>query len=63
MRIDDKVTYMKAILVVNLEENLLKEFKSFAAAKHGRLRNALRPEVELALKNHLSNSRKEGLDR
>jgi hypothetical protein len=54
---------MTAILVVNLEENLLKEFKSFAAAKHGRLRNALRPEVELALKNHLSNSRKEGLDR
>jgi len=54
---------MTAVLVVNLEENLLKEFKSFAAAKHGRLRNALRPEVELALKNHLSNFSKGGVER
>lgn len=54
---------MTAILVVNLDENLLKEFRSYAAAKHGRLRNALRPEVEAALKNHLSNSRKGAKER
>jgi hypothetical protein len=45
---------MTALLVVNLDENLLKEFRSYAAAKHGRLRNALRPEVESALRNYLS---------
>ena len=48
-----------ALLVVNLEDTLLKEFKGFAAVKHGRLRGALGPEVTLALKNHLVNSRKE----
>jgi hypothetical protein len=44
---------MTALLVVNLDEGLLREFKSHAALKHGRLRNALRPEVEQALKNYL----------
>jgi len=42
-----------SLLVVNLDENLLKEFRSYAAAKHGRLRNALRPEVEAALRKYL----------
>ena len=51
---------MTGLLVVSLDEELLKAFKSFAALKHGRLRNALRPEVELALKNHLFNSKNEG---
>ena len=50
---------MTALLVVNLDENLLRAFKGYAASKHGSLRNALRPEVELALKNHLTNSKNE----
>jgi hypothetical protein len=50
---------MTALLVVNLDEGLLKAFKGYAASKHGRLRNALRPEVELALKNHLMTFQKD----
>ena len=41
-------------LVVDVNEDLLKEFRIFAAEKHGRLYNALKPEVELALRNHLA---------
>jgi hypothetical protein len=44
-------------LVVDLSENLLKEFKAFAAEKHGRLYNALKPEVEKALRRHLDEER------
>jgi hypothetical protein len=47
-----------ATLVVNLDEKLLLEFRSFAAVKHGRLYNVLKPEVELALKNHLANQKR-----
>ncbi len=49
-----------ATLVVNLDEKLLLEFRSFAAAKHGRLYNALKPEVEVALRNHLQNQKDKG---
>jgi hypothetical protein len=44
-------------LVVDVNEELLREFRIFAAEKHGRLYNALKPEVELALKNHLTNKK------
>ena len=40
-------------LVVDVNEKLLKEFRAFAAEKHGRLYNALKPEVEKALRGHL----------
>ena len=40
-------------LVVDVNEKLLKEFRAFAAEKHGRLYNALKPEVEKALRRHL----------
>lgn len=40
-------------LVVDVNEDLLKEFRIFAAGKHGRLYNALKPEIELALRRHL----------
>jgi hypothetical protein len=39
--------------VVELDERLLKEFRRFAVNKHGRIRGVLKPEAELALKNHL----------
>jgi hypothetical protein len=42
------------LLNVEIDETLLREFRAFAAAKHGRLYNALRPEVELALESHLA---------
>lgn len=44
-------------LVVDVNEDLLREFRTFAAIKHGRLYNALKPEVELALTNHLENEK------
>jgi hypothetical protein len=46
-------------LVVDVNENLLKEFRIFAAGKHGRLYNALKPEIELALRRHLDAQRTE----
>jgi hypothetical protein len=45
------------MLVVDVNEDLLRRFRRFAVGKHGRLYNALKPEVELALKNHLANQR------
>jgi hypothetical protein len=44
-------------LVVDVNKNLLMEFKIFAAKKHGRLYNALKPEVEMALRNHLADQK------
>ena len=45
------------MLVVDVNEDLLRRFRRFAVGKHGKLYNALKPEVELALKNHLANQR------
>jgi hypothetical protein len=45
-------------LVVDVNEDLLREFRTFAAKKYGRLYNALKPEVELALANHLENEKR-----
>jgi len=42
-----------ALLVVNLSGDLLDEFRRFAVNKHGKIYGVLKPEVELALKNHL----------
>jgi hypothetical protein len=52
-------------LVVDVNEDLLKKFRRFAVGKHGKLYNALKPEVELALKNHLTNqqSRTDSLEK
>ena len=41
-----------------IADQVLKEFRTFAARKHGRLYNALKPEVELALTNHLENEKR-----
>jgi len=41
------------LLVVELDEHLLKEFKRFAVNKRGKIYGVLKPEVELALRNHL----------
>jgi len=46
------------LLVIELEEQLLKEFRRFAVNKHGRIRGVLKPEVELALRNHLKQEEK-----
>ena len=40
-------------LVVDVNEKLLKEFRAFAAEKHGRLYKVFKPEVEKALRGHL----------
>jgi len=42
------------LLVVELEEQLLKDFRKYAVNKHGRIHDAIKPEVELALQNHLN---------
>jgi len=46
------------LLVVELDEKLLKEFRRFAVNKHGRIHGVLKPEVELALRNHLKQEEK-----
>jgi hypothetical protein len=40
-------------LVVEIEEKLLIDFRSFAVQNRGKIYGALKPEVELALHNHL----------
>jgi hypothetical protein len=42
-----------ALMVVDVNEQLLKEFRRFAVNKHGKIYGVLKPEVELALRNHL----------
>jgi hypothetical protein len=42
-----------SVLVVNLDEQLLEDFRRFAVNKHGKIYGVLKPEVELALRNHL----------
>ena len=42
-----------ALLAVEIDNELLEEFRKFAVMKHGTIYRALKPEVELALKNHL----------
>jgi len=46
------------LLVVELEEQLLKDFKKYAVNKHGKIYGVLKPEVELALRNHLKKEEK-----
>lgn len=41
------------MLVVDVDEQLLERFRRFAVGKHGKIYGVLKPEVELALKNHL----------
>ena len=41
------------LMVVDVNEQLLKEFRRFAVNRHGKIYGVLRPEVELALRNHL----------
>jgi len=43
-----------SLLAVDVDERLLKEFRKFAVAKHGTIYRALKPEIELALRNHLA---------
>ncbi|HOE46151.1 MAG TPA: hypothetical protein PLZ59_10075 [Methanothrix soehngenii] len=41
-------------LVVNMDEQLLDNFRRFAVNKHGKIYGVLKPEIELALRNHLT---------
>jgi hypothetical protein len=45
-----------SLLAVDIDDMLLKEFRRFAVVKHGTIYRALKPEVELALKNHMADS-------
>jgi hypothetical protein len=47
--------FFMSLLAVEIDENLLMDFRRFAVAKHGRIYRALKPEVELALRNHIVN--------
>ena len=47
------------LLVVNLDEQLLDEFRRFAVNKRGKIHGVLKPEVELALRNHLKEQERE----
>jgi len=43
----------EATLNVKVNEQLLRDFRSFAVQNRGRIHGALKPEVEIALRNHL----------
>ena len=40
-------------LLVDIDQDLLEMFRKFAVNKHGRIYGVLKPEVELALREHL----------
>jgi hypothetical protein len=42
-----------SLLVVEVDEHLLEDFRRYAVNKHGKIYGVLKPEVELALENHL----------
>lgn len=44
---------MNTTLNVKVNEQLLRDFRSFAVQNRGRIHGALKPEVEIALRNHL----------
>jgi len=37
-----------------MDEQLLDNFRRFAVNKHGKIYGVLKPEIELALRNHLT---------
>lgn len=49
-----------ALLVVDLDEQLLEDFRRHAVNKRGKIYGVLKPEVELALRNHLLNENESG---
>ena len=46
------------LIVVDVNEQLLKEFRRFAVNTRGKIYGVLKPEVELALRNHLKKEEK-----
>jgi hypothetical protein len=42
-----------AMLVVDVDKQLLERFRRFAVNKHGKIYGVLKPEIEMALENHL----------
>ncbi len=42
-----------ALLNVEIDDSLLKDFRRFAVQKHGRIYGVLKPEVEAALAEHM----------
>jgi hypothetical protein len=42
-----------ALLNVEIDDQLLQDFRRFAVEKHGRIYGVLKPEVEAALSNYL----------
>jgi len=42
-----------ALLNVEIDEALLRDFRSFAVKKHGRIYGVLKPEVEAALVEYM----------
>ncbi len=51
-----------SLLAVEIDSTLLVEFRKFAVGKHGTIYRALKPEVELALKNHLESEKRTSCD-
>jgi len=42
-----------ALLNVEIEDSLLRDFRRFAVDKHGRIYGVMKPEVEAALAEHM----------
>jgi hypothetical protein len=40
-------------ICIDVDDKLLKDFRTFVVAKHGRIYGVLKPEVEAAMANHI----------
>jgi hypothetical protein len=49
-----------ALLVVDIDKQLLERFRRFAVNKRGKIYGVLKPEVELALRDHLLDEKESG---
>lgn len=48
------------LLVVDIDKQLLERFRRYAVNKHGKIYGVLKPEVELALRDHLLDEKESG---
>lgn len=50
-----------AVLNVEIDDKLLDDFRRLAVNRRGKIYGVLKPEVELALRNHLVNNQRRDL--
>ncbi len=48
-------------ICIDVDDGLLKDFRRFVVEKHGRIHGVLKPEVEIALINHMKAQKSKGI--